>query len=271
MLYLVATPIGNLSDITLRALEVLREVDVILCEDTRHSSRLLTHYEIKKPLISFHAFNEASKQERIAEEIRAGKKIALISDAGTPLISDPGESLVKHLAKEGLEVVPIPGPSSVIAALSGSGLPTSSFQFLGFMPRTLTEKNQSIAKSALFEGTTLFFESPERIIDTVEMIAERGPEWDLVIAREITKKHEEFLRGKPHEILGLLKERKILGEIVLLIHTGVDPLQKEIEEMSAKDLVEHLTTTFEIPLKEAIKIAASLKGLPKQSVYKNFH
>lgn len=271
MLYIVATPIGNLSDITLRAIQILKECDLILCEDTRHSAHLLSRYEIKKQAISFHSFNEAKKQDLIVDELKKGKKIALISDAGTPLISDPGESLVRRLRNEGIDVIPIPGASSVIAALSASGLPANPFQFLGFMPRNVSEKQSILAKAALFEGTSVFFESAERIKATLEKIAIAGPLWDVVIARELTKTHEEFLHGKPGELIDRLKDRTILGEIVLMVYTGIDPMHDLIKDFSAKDLVDMLTSHFELSLKEAIKIAASLKGLPKQSVYKEFH
>lgn len=271
MLYLVATPIGNLSDITLRALQVLKECDAILCEDTRHSIHLLNRYEIKKPLISFHSFNEIKKQNEIVDMLKSGKTLALISDAGTPLISDPGESLVKRLREEGIKVSPLPGPSSLIAALCASGLPTTFFQFLGFMPRGATERDCLLAKTAFFEGTSIFFESAERIVDVLETIAKIGPDWQIVIARELTKTYEEFLQGNPKELLDLLEKKRVKGELVLMLNTGQDPLQKQIHDLSAKELCDHLTTHFKLPLKEAIKIAASFKGLPKQKLYQEFH
>ncbi|CRX38514.1 16S rRNA (cytidine(1402)-2'-O)-methyltransferase [Estrella lausannensis] len=270
MLYLIATPIGNLKDITLRAIETLKECDLILCEDTRHSSHLLEHLEIKKPLISFHQFNEAKREEEVLSLLRQGKKIALISDAGTPAISDPGEALVKRLRLEGVPVSPIPGPSSVITALAASGLGTIPFQFLGFFPRTQLETRKTLAAIALFEGTSLFFESPERLLQTLEILSHVGSDWEIVIARELTKTFEEFVRGTPSEVLEKFKGRKILGEIVVLARPAQTLLQKELETMDAKALAEQLQELFDLPLKDAIKIAASWKGISKQNVYREF-
>lgn len=270
MLYLIATPIGNLKDITFRAVETLKECDVILCEDTRHSTHLLSHLEIKKPLISFHQFNESKREEEILSLIRQGKKIALISDAGTPAISDPGEALVKRLRLEGLPVTPIPGPSSVITALSASGLTTIPFQFLGFFPRTQLETKKTLSMIAVFEGTSLFFESPERLMDTLEILSLSGPDWEVVVARELTKTFEEWVRGTPAEARAKFKGRKILGEIVVLVRPDKSSFQHELEAMDAKALAERLQEQFDLPLKEAIKIAASFKGIAKQNVYREF-
>lgn len=270
MLYLIATPIGNLKDITYRAIEVLNSSDYILCEDTRHSATLLNHYAIKKPLISFHQFNEAKKEDEILSLLREGKQIALISDAGTPAISDPGEALVQRARAEGIQVTPLPGPSSVIAALSASGLPTIPFQFLGFFPRTQLEASKTLTEIALFEGTSLFFESPERLISTLEMMLEKGPGWKTVVARELTKTFEEFVQGSPADILAHFKNKKILGEIVVLVHPGENSLKSQIDSLEPKELVLRLQNQFDLPLKEAIKIAASLKGIAKQSVYREF-
>lgn len=270
MLYLIATPIGNLKDITIRAVETLQECDLILCEDTRHSAHLLGHLSIKKPLISFHQFNEAKREEEVLSLLREGKKIALISDAGTPAISDPGEALVKRLRQEGLPVTPIPGPSSVIAALSASGLSTIPFQFLGFFPRTQLETQKTLSAISLFEGTSLFFESPERLLHTLETLARTVEDWEVVVARELTKTFEEFVRGKPAEVIEQFKGRKILGEIVVLVRPQETPLQKELRTMDAKALAERLQELFDLPLKDAVKIAASWKGISKQNVYREF-
>jgi 16S rRNA (cytidine1402-2'-O)-methyltransferase len=218
-LYLVATPIGNLEDITLRALRVLREVDLIVAEDSRHSARLLQHYEIKKPFER--SYYQGVERERVAPliaKLQAGKQIALICDAGTPLISDPGFPLVRAAVQAGISVVPVPGPTALIAALVASGLPVNAFIFDGMPPKKekrRTEYFQSILEE---QRTVVLYESPHRIIQTLRTVAEVLPERELALCRELTKVHEEILRGRAAELLQQLEGRAaIKGEFVLII------------------------------------------------------
>lgn len=221
-LYIVSTPIGNLGDITLRALEILKEVDLILAEDTRRSSLLLNHYSIKKPLVSFHEYNEEKRERKIIEYLKEGKNIALVSDAGTPTLADPGFKLVRSCANEEIKVFSIPGSSAILAALVASGLPTDSFSFLGYVPKKEGKRKEFYRKiSSLSEGiktTVIFFESPHRLLATLEELANNFPNKDLVVARELTKVNEEIIRGKPKVILKRITGSSIKGEITLLIH-----------------------------------------------------
>lgn len=219
-LYVVATPIGNLKDITIRAIEVLNLVDLIACEDTRRSKILLSHYNISKPLTSFYEQNRFKKIPFIIEQLKNGKNIAVISDAGTPGISDPGFFLVKRAIEENIPVIPVPGASAAAAALSGSGLPTDGFIFLGFLPRKKGKIKKLFEKFSELDKTLIFYESPHRLKKTLELISEIFTEnTDVVIVRELTKKFEEFIRGKSRDILAKLPE-KILGEITVLISEG---------------------------------------------------
>lgn len=217
MLYLVATPIGNLEDITFRALNTLRYCDYILCEDTRHSGRLLKHFEITKPLKSFHKFNEAKREEMLISDLKSGINVAMISDAGTPCLSDPGSRLVARCAQEGITVVPIPGPCAAIAALTASGFNTDNFHFYGFLPKKsgqLTTKLQLILAGS---ATAICYESPHRILKVLKILAELDPECPVVIARELTKKFEQFHRGSSLSLLQSCTLKPPKGELVLLI------------------------------------------------------
>lgn len=217
-LYLVSTPIGNLDDITLRGLKTLKNVDIIACEDTRRASILLNHYNIKKKLISFHSYNQSSRTSQLIKALAAGKDVALISDSGTPGISDPGSYLVSECIKNGINVSPIPGPSAAISALICSGLPTNGFIFLGFLPRKEGKIRKVLQKFFPLDKTILFYESPNRLLKTLKIIMETlGRDVRCVIAREITKKFEEFLRGKIADVIEQIEKRKVLGEIVVLI------------------------------------------------------
>jgi 16S rRNA (cytidine1402-2'-O)-methyltransferase len=216
-LYLVATPIGNLEDITLRALRVLRECDVIAAEDTRHSGRLLKHFGISKPLLSYFQFNEAQRSEEIIERLRRGEKVALVTDAGSPGISDPGERVVKAAIAAGFRVESVPGPSALVAALTASGLPTDEFHFIGFLPHKSGQRRNKLESLKSFDGTLVLYESPYRIEKLLVELSEVFPERQVVLARELTKKFEEFLRGKPGELLDRLRKRTIKGEIVVMV------------------------------------------------------
>ena len=216
MLYIVATPIGNLEDITLRALRILKEVDYIAAEDTRHSSVLLHKYEISKPSISFHAFSDDRKLEQLISILKEGKKIALISDAGTPGISDPGYVLIKAALENNIPVIPIPGPSAFLTALQASGAPTHQFLYLGFLPQK-KGRHTLLESLKTEERTVVFYESPHRILKTLSELAQGMPGRKLVVARELTKMHEEFFRGTTEEALAHFEKKSIKGEFVLIL------------------------------------------------------
>ncbi len=216
-LYLVATPIGNLEDITLRALRVLRECDVVAAEDTRRSGQLLRHFEISKPMLSYFQFNEAKRSEEILERLRRGEKVALVTDAGSPGISDPGERVVKAAIAAGFRVESIPGPVALVAALTASGLPAEEFHFVGFLPHKSGQRRNKLEALAAVPGTLVFYESPYRIEKLLGELNEVFPARDVVTARELTKKFEEYLRGKPAALLDIIKTRSLKGEFVVLV------------------------------------------------------
>ncbi len=216
-LYLIATPIGNLEDITLRALRILKEVDLIAAEDTRHSGILLKHFEISKPLTSYHSHSNDRKVQQIVAELQAGKNVALISDAGTPGISDPAWTLVQAALSAGIEIIPVPGPAAFLTALMGSGLPMNQFVYLGFVPAK--KGRQTLFESIKNEDRTVaLYESPHRIQKTLElMLGVLGPDRPIVLARELTKLHETFFRGTLQELLDSKEANKLRGELVLLV------------------------------------------------------
>lgn len=265
MLYLVATPIGHLKDFSVRAVETLSQCDYILCEDTRHSATLLNRYEIKAPLKSFHRFNLKASEEKILSDLREGKTVGLISDAGTPLISDPGEELVAACIKEGLAHTFIPGPCAVTAALVLSGLPCIPFQFLGFLPKQQTALAEVLEEALLYPGTTIAYDPPHHIEDTLTLLNELEKERQLCIVREITKKHEECLRGTPATLLEHFKTQPPLGEMVLLLSP---PQEKRPPPLPEESFLLSLETHLHLSRKEALKLAAKLTGCSKKDLYK---
>ena len=229
-LYLVATPIGNLEDITLRALRVLKECDVVAAEDTRHSGQLLKHFGISKPMLSYFQFNEAKRSEEIIERLRRGEKVALVTDAGSPGISDPGERVVKAALAAGMRVESVPGASALVAALTASGLSTEEFHFVGFLPHKSGQRRRRLERLKAVPGTLVFYESPFRIGKLLEELKDIYPERDVVMARELTKKFEEYLRGKPSQLLEILSKRSLKGEFVVLVSgAGDNEVQPENE------------------------------------------
>jgi 16S rRNA (cytidine1402-2'-O)-methyltransferase len=216
-LYLVATPIGNLEDITLRALRVLKECDVVAAEDTRRSGQLLKHFGLAKPLLSYFQFNEARRSEEIIERLRRGEKIALVTDAGSPGISDPGERVVKAAITAGFRVEAVPGACALVAGLTASGLPTDEFHFTGFLPHKSGQRRNKLESLKTFDGTLVLYESPYRIEKLLGELNEVFPERQVVLARELTKKFEEFLRGTPGELIEQTKTRSLKGEFVVMI------------------------------------------------------
>jgi len=219
-LYLVATPIGNLEDITLRALRVLRECDVVAAEDTRRTGQLLKHFEISKPLLSCFQFNEARRSEEIIERLRRGEKVALVTDAGSPGISDPGGRVVKAAIAAGLRVEPVPGPCALVAALTASGLASDEFHFIGFLPHKSGQRRNHLEALKSFAGTLVLYESPFRVEKLLGELNDVFPERTVVLARELTKKFEEFLRGQPAELLATARQRSLKGEFVVLVGPG---------------------------------------------------
>jgi 16S rRNA (cytidine1402-2'-O)-methyltransferase len=267
MLYLVATPIGNLSDITLRAIETLKSCDYILCEDTRRSLILLNHYEIRKPLRSYHKFNEASSQEKILLDLQSGKNICLISDAGTPGISDPGTLLIKHCVEKGVPVVAIPGPCAAIQAMVCSGLPTDRFQFWGFLPKKDSDLKKALREILSFPAPTICYESPHRLLKVLTLIQDMEPERTLVVARELTKKFEEFFRGTASHQLAHWNENTLKGEICLLVDSSKTSSKEEWAKFTPEEHVQWLQEHYSITKKEAIKLAAEMRGIPKRTLY----
>ncbi|HEU5069784.1 MAG TPA: 16S rRNA (cytidine(1402)-2'-O)-methyltransferase [Verrucomicrobiae bacterium] len=216
-LYLVATPIGNLEDITLRALRVLRECDVVAAEDTRRTGQLLRHFEIHKPLLSYFQFNEARRSEEIIARLGRGEKIALVTDAGSPGISDPGERVVRAAIAAGHRVEAVPGACALVAALTASGLPTGEFHFVGFLPHKSGQRRNELSRLSQVPGTLVFYESPYRIEKLLGELEAVMPGRNVVLAREVTKKFEEFLRGKPADLLTRSQQRPLKGEFVVLV------------------------------------------------------
>ena len=265
-LYVVATPIGNLEDISARALRVLREVDCIAAEDTRHTGRLLRHFDIDKPLFSLHEHNERGRLEQIVARLRKGQSVALASDAGTPLISDPGFPLVRELRRQGLPVIPIPGPSSLLAALSVAGLPTDRFVFEGFLPAKTAARRERLRALAREERTLVFFEASHRIAETLaDLAAEFGGERPAVIARELTKRFEE-IQGAPIGDLVMWLEVDVnrhRGEFVLVVQGAA--VASEVDTPENRRLLAALLS--ELPVSRAVVVAAKLTGLRKKPLY----
>ena len=216
-LYLVATPIGNLEDITLRALRTLKECDVVAAEDTRRTGQLLKHFEITRPMVSYFQFNEARRSQEILERLARGERVALVTDAGSPGISDPGERVVKAALAAGFRVESVPGPSALIAALTASGLPGEEFHFLGFLRHKSGQRRKQLERLRDVDGTLILYESPYRVEKLLGELAELFPERSIVLARELTKKFEQFLRGTALELLEQFRERRFKGEFVVLI------------------------------------------------------
>lgn len=264
-LYICATPIGNLEDITLRVLRVLKEVDLIAAEDTRVTVKLLSRYEIATPMTSYHEHNEAKKGKELLATMKAGKIIALVSDAGMPGISDPGHRLIAACIEEGIPIEPLPGPSSLITALVVSGLPTDSFVFQGFLPRKKGERIALLHELLSLKRTVVLFESPRRLKATLAEVAEVDPARKTVVARELTKKFEEVIRGTAAEVLHMLETVDVKGEIVLLF----GPAEKEVREVTTGDLRNAVVSLLGqgIPKKQAILEVAKTLNVSKRLVY----
>lgn len=265
VLYVVATPIGNLEDITYRAVRVLGEVGLIACEDTRQTRKLLARYGIQTSAVSYHEHNEQARAVELVERMLAGASVALVSDAGTPLVSDPGYRIVAAAIAAGIRVEPIPGASALLSALAAAGLPTDAFQFAGFLPPKSSARRKTLESLKSFPATLVFYEAPHRILETLDDIDEIMGARPVVVARELTKLHEEFLRGSAREIREALAARaSVKGEITLLIGRGEETAAEDGEpaEQVARLVVGGLTRM------EAIKTVARRRGLGKREVYR---
>jgi 16S rRNA (cytidine1402-2'-O)-methyltransferase len=263
-LYIVSTPIGNLEDITLRALRILKEVDVIAAEDTRHSIKLLNHYGISKPLISYWGEKEKVRAEETLGMLNSGKSVALVSDAGTPGISDPGNILIKKALDEGIDVVPVPGPTAIITALSMSGLPSSGFVFVGFLPLKQSFRTRMLKDLSLESRTIVIYEAPHRIMDTMVEMEEIFGERNGMLVKELTKLFEETYRGTPGQILDQLENSKIAGEYVIVIEG-----RNEDDTISMEDALTEMRALMKkgIGRKEASKKIAGEYGLSRKELY----
>ncbi|MGH9579958.1 MAG: 16S rRNA (cytidine(1402)-2'-O)-methyltransferase [Terriglobales bacterium] len=270
VLYVVATPIGNLEDITLRALRVLKEADLIACEDTRHTRKLLDHYGIAAQTVSYHEHNEAARAEELMQKLEQGARIALVSDAGMPGISDPGYRVVALAVARGIPVVPVPGAAAAVAALAVSGLPTDSFRFGGFLPARKGARREAVERLRDSRSTEIFYEAPHHLKDALEDVVEvLGAARPVVIAREITKLHEEFLRGRAGEVLQQLQDRTIRGEVTLLI--GKSDAARAEDAAAPADLAARLRDVMrqrQLDQKAALKIVAKELGISRSEAYR---
>lgn len=275
-LYLVPTPIGNLEDMTFRAVEILKNVDLIAAEDTRNTQKLLNHFDISTPQVSFHEHNALERAKELVEKMQAGKEIAQVSDAGMPSISDPGVELVEAATKEGIAVVPLPGANAALTALIASGILPQPFYFYGFLPRKKKRLREELEELNKRKETMVFYESPHRlkqVLEQMDKVFENGRR--IVLARELTKRYEEFIRGTISEILEWANENQIRGEFVLIVqgNSQAEKLKEDPEwiEWTIEDHVSYLIEEQALSSKEAIKEVAKIRDLPKREVYAVYH
>jgi 16S rRNA (cytidine1402-2'-O)-methyltransferase len=266
-LYLVSTPIGNLEDITLRALRVLKEVNLIACEDTRHTRRLLDHFGISQPTISYHEYNEQERATELVQRMLGGESIAIVTDAGTPGISDPAYRIVTAAIEKGITVVPVPGAVALIAGLTASSLPTDSFLFAGFLPYKKTARRTRLIELKPQRATLVFYEAPHRIRETLADAMESFGDRQAAVARELTKLHEQFIRGKLSEIAEHFKTHEPRGEMTLVIAGCADDNLPPVEFGSVSEQIERLMNESGLTRNEAIKQAAKSRGLSKREAY----
>jgi 16S rRNA (cytidine1402-2'-O)-methyltransferase len=267
-LYIVATPIGNLADLTLRALETLRAVDLIAAEDTRHTRKLLSYYDIHKPLVSYHEHNAKQRGSELLEKIASGQSIAVVTDAGTPGISDPGALLIEEALQHGVEPISIPGPAALISALVVSGLPTDSFAFLGFPPSKGGDRRRFFEKNAELSMTLILYESPNRLVKTLRDILENWGDRRIAIARELTKMHEEIFRGIISQAVDYFGG-EVLGELTLVIEGNEEgkAQRPEVDSASWEEVLRDLLNAG-LSSKEAASAVSSRFGVPRRVVYK---
>ena len=267
-LYVVGTPIGNLDDITLRALNALKASDLVACEDTRRTLKLLNHYEIRTRTISYHEHNEMTRAPELVLRMEQGSVISLVSDAGTPVLSDPGFRLVHLAVRHKIPVVPVPGPSAMVAALTAAGLPMNEFIFTGFLPAKKSARRKALAALAAFEKTIVLYEAPHRIVETLRDVHEVVGDREIVIAREVTKLHEEFLRGSVAEVRDLLKKSPRKGELTVILGPGVAPKQGGGNGQSVQAEVERLRASEGLDERSALKVIARARGISRSEAYR---
>ncbi|WP_145523714.1 16S rRNA (cytidine(1402)-2'-O)-methyltransferase [Virgibacillus sp. SK37] len=273
-IYVVPTPIGNLEDITFRALNTLKDVSIIAAEDTRNTKKLLNHFEINVPLISYHEHNKLSREEKLLERVRRGESIAIVSDAGMPAISDPGYELVRSAIEEELKVVVLPGANAALCALVGSGLSTNEFYFYGFLPRKKKDKEAELERLKYIQASLLFYESPYRIKETLLTMHKVLGNRQIAIARELTKRFEEFTRGSVEELIEWANQNEQKGEFCLVV-AGNDEEEEETEiwwkDLTIMEHVNYYIHKSQLSSKEAIKQVATDRNMPKREIYQAYH
>ena len=270
-LYIVGTPIGNLEDITFRALRVLKLVDLIACEDTRRTQKLLNYYGIRTPTTSYHEHNEMTRAPELIIELERGADIALVSDAGMPVVSDPGYRLVKLAVRHNVPIVPIPGASAFLAALAASGLPVDKFRFLGFLPSKASQRRRALEEAKTTQKTLVFYEAPHRVLEMLADARKILGDRPVVLAREVTKVHEEFLRGTASEVLDTLKKKPVKGEITVLVGATATP-EQEISSPATPISAEmrQLMEGQGLDERAALKAVARARGIPRSEVYRQW-
>ncbi|MFB3923844.1 MAG: 16S rRNA (cytidine(1402)-2'-O)-methyltransferase [Terriglobia bacterium] len=267
-LYLVGTPIGNLEDITFRALRTLKEADLVACEDTRRTAQLLTHYSIQTPTISYHEHNELTRAPELIIQLEQGSHIALVSDAGMPVISDPGYRLVHLAVRHNIPVIPIPGASAFLAALAAAGLPVDRFRFLGFLPSRKTARRKALEEMKGATKTLVFYEAPHRILETLADIRAILGDLPAVVAREVTKLHEEFVRGSVSEVLSRLKKKSVKGEMTVLVAPQLGSSPEAVSTSLIREAVDEAMAAEGLSERAALKAVARKRGISKSEAYR---
>jgi 16S rRNA (cytidine1402-2'-O)-methyltransferase len=269
-LYLVATPIGNLEDITFRAVRLLKEVDLIACEDTRRTQQLLNHYGIKARTISYHEHNELTRAPELIIQMEEGSRIALVSDAGMPVISDPGFRLVSLAIRHNIPVIPIPGASAFVAALVAAGLPVDKFRFLGFLPAKKLARRRALEEMRGSPKTLVFYEAPHRVVEMLEDVVEALGDLPVVVAREVTKVHEEFLRGSAREVLAQMKGKPVKGEITVLVGPQTTRMKKPSARGTLRKEIEQVMEERRLDERAALKVVARSRGISRSDAYRQW-
>ncbi len=267
-LFIVGTPIGNLEDITLRAIRTLKEADVIACEDTRRTQKLLNHYDVRTPTVSYHDHNEMTRAPELIIKIEQGMDIALVTDAGMPVASDPGYRLVHLAIRHNVPIIPVPGASAFVAALAASGLPVDKFRFLGFLPRKRAARRKALEEIKRSTKTLVFYEAPHRVIEMLEDVRTELGDRPVVVAREVTKVHEEFLRGPVSEVLGKLGTKQVKGEITVLVGGPVAEEKRPAPVRSIKKELERLMAESGLNARGALKVVARGRGISRSEAYR---
>ncbi|PYV27610.1 MAG: 16S rRNA (cytidine(1402)-2'-O)-methyltransferase [Acidobacteria bacterium] len=269
-LYIVGTPIGNLEDITFRALRTLKEADVIACEDTRRTQKLLNHYSIRTPTISYHEHNEMTRAPELIIELEQGSHIALVSDAGMPVISDPGYRLVKLAVRHNIQVIPIPGASAFVAALAAAGMPVDKFRFLGFLPAKRVARQKALAEAKSSSKTLVFYEAPHRALEALADVRKILGDPPVVVAREVTKVFEEFLRGSASEVLERMKRKPVKGELTILVGPHSSSEENGVHPNTICQDLERVMREQGVDERAALKLVARARGIPRSEAYRQW-